>query len=112
MEKEKLTKSKNKKLIGFKTMFLCELGDDKYDTLEKELIKEKLEIEYLNDIIYVSYLDELNACGQYEGNIETTGNTIKLNVELISDKVCTSTSIERITFLIDNPDGKRKMIKK
>ena len=93
-------------------MFLSELGDDKYDNLEKELNKEKVEIEYLNDIIYVSYLEELNACGQYNGNIETIEDTIKLRVELISDEVCGSTSIERITFLIDNPDGKMKIIKK
>jgi hypothetical protein len=111
-DKEQLTQTKNKKLIGFKTMFLSELGDDKYDNLKEELNKEKIEIEYLNDIIYVSYLDELNACGQYDGNIETTGDTIKLSVELTSDEVCASTSIERITFFIDNPDGKMKMIKK
>ena len=45
-------------------MFLSELGDDKYDNFEEEFNKEKIEIKYLNDIIYVSYLEELNACGQ------------------------------------------------
>ena len=111
-DKEKLTETKNKKLIGFKSMFLSELGDDKYDKLEQEFSKEKIEIKYLNDIIYVSYLEELNACGQYDGNLEIIGDTIKLKVDLISDEICTSTSIERITFLIDNPDEKMKLIKK
>lgn len=60
----------------------------------------------------MSYLDELNACGLYNGNIEIKGDTIKLIVDLISDEVCASTSIERITFLIDNPNGKMKLIKK
>ncbi|HPK09480.1 MAG: hypothetical protein KDC16_03775 [Saprospiraceae bacterium] len=110
--KEQLTLTKNKKLIGFKTMFLSELGDDKYDNFKEELNKEKIEIKYLNDIIYVSYLEELNACGQYDGNMKTTGDTIKLYVKLTSDEVCTSTSIERIIFLIDNPDGNMKMIKR
>mgnify|MGYP006911565400 CR=1 FL=1 len=93
-------------------MFLSELGDDKYDNFKEELNKEKIEIKYLNDIIYVSYLEELNACGQYDGNMKTTGDTIKLYVKLTSDEVCTSTSIERIIFLIDNPDGNMKMIKR
>ncbi len=102
----------NKNLLGFKTQFLSELGDIKYEKLEKELNKNKIEIKYLNDIIYISYLDELNACGNYEGDIETIGDTIKLKVELVSDEVCTSTSIERITFLINNPTGKKRFIKK
>ena len=111
-EKKQITQIKNEKLIGFKTMFLSELGDDKYDKLEQELKKEKIEVKYLNDIIYVSYLDELNGCGRYDGNIETIGDTIKLKVNLVSDEVCASILIKRITFLIDNPDEKKKLIKK
>lgn len=107
-----LRETKNKKLIGFKTMYLSELGDDKYENLVKEYFKNKVEIKYINDIIYVSYLDELNACGLYDGNLEIKGDTIKLIVDLISDEVCASTSIERITFLIDNPNGEKKIIKK
>lgn len=102
----------NEKLLGFKTMFLSELGDDKYFELEQELENEKMEIRYLHDIIYIAYLDELNTCGQYDGNIDSAGDTINLKVDLVSDEVCTSTSIFRITFLIDNPDGKKKLIKK
>lgn len=105
-------KPEKKKLLGFKTMFLSELGDEKYFELEQVLENEKMETKYLNDIIYVSYLDELNTCGHYDGTIEFVGDTIKLKVDLISDEVCTSTSIHRITFLIDNPDGKKKLIKK
>lgn len=111
-DKKLLTETKNKKLIGFKTLFLAEHGDHKYEDLEKELNKKNVEIKYINDIIYVSYLDELNACGQYDGNIEINGDTIKLIVDLISDEVCASTSIEKITFLIDNPNGEKKIIKK
>ena len=112
MDQEQPAPAKNQKLLGFKTMFLSELGDDNYADLEEAVNQEKIDINYLNDIIYVSYLEELNACGEYDGNIETKGDTITLNVELISDEVCTSTAIERITFFIDNPDGKVKMIKK
>lgn len=105
-------KPENKKLLGFKTMFLSELGDEKYFELEQELENEKMETRYINDIIYISYLDELNTCGRYDGAIEFVGDTINLKVGLISDEVCTSTSIYRITFLIDNPEGTRKLIKK
>jgi len=112
MDQEQPAPAENQKLLGFKTMLLSELGDANYADLEEAVNQENIDINYLNDIIYVSYLEELNACGEYDGNIETKGDTITLNVELISDEVCTSTAIERITFFIDNTDGKVKMIKK
>ena len=99
-------------LIGFKDSFLAELGEEEYFKLEKKLNKQKLDIKYINDIIYVSFYEELNACGQYRGNLEYRGDTINLKIEQISDKVCTSTSIDRLTFLIDNPDQKKKIILK
>lgn len=108
--KRKEVEPKHKKLLGFKTSFISELGDEKYDQLEEKVYKNKKEIRYINDIIYVCYLDELNACGQYDGNIEINADTIKLKLNLISDEVCTSTSIDSVTFIIDNPDKKRKVI--
>jgi len=104
--------SDNKDLIAFKTKFLAEIGSDEYFKLERELKKEKIEVKYLNDIIYISYLEDLNACGKYDGNIEITGDSIKLKIKLISDEVCSSKSIDRITFIIDNPDEKKKHIVK
>lgn len=101
---------KNKKLLGFKISFIAEFGDEKYDQYETKVEKGKLEIKYINDIIYVSYLEELNACGKYDGNLEIKDDTIKLKVILISDEVCTSTSIDKLTFIIDNPDEKKKVI--
>ena len=111
-ENEKRYGLKHKKLLGFKTSILAELGEEKYFQLEKEVEKGKIETKYINDIIYVSFYEELNACWQYEGNIEVNNDTIKLNVILISDEVCTSTSIDKVTFLIDNPDMEKKVIMK
>jgi hypothetical protein len=104
------TEPKNKRLLAFKTSFIAELGDEKYDQLEKEGKIGKIETKYINDIIYVSYYEELNACGQYDGNIEIISDTIKLRLNLISDELCMSTSIEKLTFIIDNPGEKKKVI--
>ncbi len=101
---------KNKALLGFKSIFIAEGGDEKYDLYENKVGNDKIEIKYINDIIYVSYYETLNACGKYGGNIEIKSDTIKLKVNLISDEVCTSTSIDKLTFIIDNPDGKKKVI--
>jgi len=100
----------HKNLIGFKNTFLAEIGSDEYFKLEKKLKKKKLKIKYINDIIYVSYYAELNTCGKYRGNLECNGDTINLKIELISDELCTSTAIDRLTFIIDNPDEKKKII--
>jgi len=97
----------HKNLLGFKTLFLAESRGEENE-LEKKVKKGNLDIKYINDIIYISYYEELNACGQYDGNIELKNDTIKLKVNLISDEVCTSTSINKITFLIENPDMKKK----
>lgn len=103
---------KNKKLLGFKYSFLAELGDEKYDLLETKLGKSNIEIQYINDIIYVSYYERLNACAKYSGDIQIKADTIHLNVYPISDEVCTSTAIYKVTFLLDNPDTKKKVILK
>src|SRR5690606_39859499 len=111
-DKEKNNEPKHKKLLGFKITFLADLGEEKYFKLEKKVENGKIETKYINDIIYVSYYLELNACGKYDGNLEIKNDTIKLKVNLISDEVCTSTSIDKVTFLIDNPDEKKKVILK
>ncbi len=102
--------SKSNELLGFKTTFLAELGDEKYDDLEKKVKNKAIETKYLNDIIYVSYYEEVNACGQYSGVINTSNDTINLKLNLISDEVCTSLAIEKVTFIINNSDKKKKVI--
>lgn len=103
-------KKRNKNLLGFKISFIDELGAENYDFLKNKVDQDPIETKYINDIIYVSYYQELNACGKYDGNIEISNDTIKLQTILISNEVCTSLSIEKITFLIDNPDEKKKII--
>lgn len=93
---------RNKDLIGFKADFLAEDGDDKFDSLSLELEKKYTEIKYINDIIYVSFLIETDACGQYFGNILVSNDTINLTYDLCSDEVCTSLAIKKLTYLINN----------
>ena len=92
----------NKNLLFFKTSFLAEYGDEKYDEILKTKKLNKQEIKYLNDLIYVSYLTEENACDQIKGNITMKNDTIFLQPFSISEEVCTSTSLERFTFIINN----------
>ena len=101
-------KSKHENLIAFKQLHIAEFREEEYFKLEEKL--EQLEVKYLNDIIYITYLTEHNACGEYDGNIKITNDTIKLKVNLNSDIVCKSTSIVRITFIINNTFEKEKKI--
>lgn len=96
----------NKNLIYFKSKFLGELGNDDY---EKLLAKTKLKIktQYLDDVIFVTNYVESNACGQYSGNIEIKNDSILLVYKLVSDEVCTSTSVEKLTYIINNPKEKK-----
>lgn len=105
---DKIKRDKN--LIYFNSKFLAELGDEKYDELEKDL-KKGLEVKYLNDIIYISKIVGVNACGNYKGNIEIKEDSLILKHILVSDEVCTSNSIERITYIVKNPTEKQYKLK-
>lgn len=97
---------KNKKLLHFKSKFIAELGNDNYEkTLSKT--KSKINAKYLDDIIYVTKYIETNACGDYTGNVEVKKDSIYLIYKLVSDEVCTSSAIEKITYIIDNPTEKK-----
>ena len=66
---------RHKDLIHYKSPFLAELGDENYDKLSTKIKKDKINIDYFKDIIYVDYLTEVNACGNYFGNIEISNDT-------------------------------------
>lgn len=102
---EKKTET-NKNLIYFNSKFLAELGDDRYDELEKELNKD-FEVKYLNDIIYISKIIDANACGNYKGDFEIKGDSLILKYILTSNEVCSSLAISRVTYIIKNPTEKQ-----
>lgn len=102
----------HKDLIGFKTTTLAESDEELFDELEQKADEGKIRTTYINDIIYVTYYEILNACGNYEGNIEKNDNRITLKLHLISEEVCTSVNARRVTFIIDNPDMENKIITK
>lgn len=104
-KKEEKTIDQN--LVYFHSKFLAELGDEKYDNLESKLNK-KPKVKYLDDdLIYITGYVEANACGQYIGNLKYKNDSIILLYNLVSDEVCTSTSIEKATFIIKNPKSKK-----
>ncbi|QHT71259.1 hypothetical protein GXP67_33700 [Rhodocytophaga rosea] len=103
------SKPVHKDLLGFKADFRVESDDKRYDRLELKL--GKLQIRYIEDIIYVSTYAEVNACGDFQGNIQIKNDSIMLKYEYISDLACTSVAIEKLTYLIDNPGKSRRKIK-
>ena len=96
----------HKDLIFFKSAFLAEYGDDNYDKLLPKT-KKKISAKYVEDIIYVTNFIETNACGKYIGNIEVKNDSIYLSHILDSDEICTSTALEKVTYIINNPSQKK-----
>lgn len=96
----------DKNLFFFKSRFLVELGNDKY---EKYLAKTKLKInvQYIDGVIFATNYVEANACGRYAGNIRIENDKIYLIYKLVSDEVCSSTGVEKVTYIIDNPNEKK-----
>lgn len=102
--------SLHRDLLGSKDQFLSEMGDDNYDSLESELKKGRIDVRYINDIIYISNLRETNACGVYKCNIDINHDTLFLRYDMVSDVVCTSLAIKRLTYFVNNPKGRRYII--
>lgn len=96
----------DKNLIYFKSSFLGELGNDDD---EKLLAKTKLKInaQYIDDVIFVTNYIESNACGKYAGNIKIENDQIYLIFKLVSDEVCTSVGVDKVTYIINNPKEKK-----
>ena len=108
---QKVERKKNKKLIGFKSEWIGELGDDNYISVEPLAESKKTEVKQIDDILIVKSWQFTNTCGNYEENISISSDTITLELNLISDEVCTSMSIKKLTYLIDNPEKKKWIIK-
>ncbi|MGV3459702.1 MAG: hypothetical protein ACO1N9_04515 [Flavobacterium sp.] len=103
-QKEEIKKDEN--LLGFKATFLAELGDDKYDSL---LIKtsEKPVVKYVDDVIFITLYAEMNACEGYEGKVQVKNDSIVLGTKSLSDEVCTSNVIDKLSYIIDNTTKKK-----
>lgn len=99
---QKKLKTTNKRLLTFKSTYLAESDSDKFNSILKIKKLNKLEINYLNDIIYVSYITDENACSGSSGDIEIKNDTIALKTFSNSEEVCTSTILVRNTFIINN----------
>jgi hypothetical protein len=97
----------NKRLLTFKSTYLADSDDEKFDSILRKNKLNNLEIKYLNDIIYVSYITEVNACSGSNGNIEIKNDSIVLKTFSNSEEVCTSTSVVRNTFIINNYEEKK-----
>lgn len=106
--KEKLEKKSD--LIYFNSKFLSEMGDKNYDSLESYLNRD-FEVKYLNDVIYISKIMEVNTCGSYKGNVKFIEDSLILKYILTSKETCTSTSIDRVTYIVKNPKQEKFKLK-
>ncbi|HEX8428994.1 hypothetical protein [Hymenobacter sp.] len=98
---------RHSRLLGFKARFITEEIDDKVHRklgLYSKLRTKAVEVKRVNDILYISLPLIVNACGQYDGNVSISHDTIYLHYNLVSDEVCTSHRVDQLTYLVDNPD--------
>lgn len=100
---------RDQRLLYFRSSFKAELGDREYDKYYSRIAEPK--IKYLDDIIIVTKYIEANACDQSQGNIKVANNTIMLQYNSVSDEVCTSRAVEKLTYIIDNPTSKKYKFK-
>lgn len=110
-EQKSTPAKKNEKLIGFKSEWLGEVGSDQYKVAEPLAESKKIETKQIDDLLIIKTWKFLNTCGKYGEDISIYSDTIHLELDLISDEVCTSTSIRKLTYIVDNPDSKKWVIK-
>jgi|GEM_PF-2322441 len=101
---EQLPKHHN--LIYFNTTTVAELGDKKWFELLPKM-NDKIKVEYIDDIIFASQLIDVNACSGYAGDIEIKKDSIYLIHKVLPGDACTSTMIDKVTYIIKNPQMKR-----
>ena len=100
-------KQPNEKLLAFQSTFLTEEnGSDEYRKIEK-LLKSKIKVDYINDIIVASKIVETNSCGKYSGDLDIRQDTIVLVYKLSSNEICGSGALDRFTYIISNPENKK-----
>jgi hypothetical protein len=106
-EEDKVKQIKHhQRLLGFKSVFLAESGDTSWNKIVSGQ-RDSIEIKYINDIIYVTLLTEVNACATYDGNIKINNGTISLEYIQTNSIVCTSSALDKLTYIIDNPLKKK-----
>ena len=74
-QKEEVKKDKH--LLGFKTTFLAEFDDDKFDALRSK-IDDKPVVKYVDDVIFVTLHAQMNACDSYDGTVLIKNDSVIL----------------------------------
>ncbi|WP_442264547.1 hypothetical protein ACSIGC_09275 [Tenacibaculum sp. ZS6-P6] len=99
-------KKHNGNLIGFKSI---EIGEPeyKYNVGKYKFDFNKVQINYIDDIIIVKTIYKVNGCDKYDVRISKIKDTIKLRYEPISESSCKSLRVDELTYIIDNPKKKK-----
>lgn len=91
----------NSNLISYNSEYLGE--DEKY----YDQVSEKINPKYDNGKIYISEIIAVNACGDYEGDIEIVKDSIYLIQDNSSFTLCSSQQFVKVEYIINNPRGKK-----
>lgn len=78
----------------------------------KDLSPQIDTVKYQEDKIYISCLRLATGCGEYAPNVKFVGDTLKLDLHLLSDLVCTEQNAWRVTYSVENKSGKKYKVTK
>jgi len=101
---------KHKQLISFRSFTavsndnINDLPENELDDIRSESFKSKYDtVKYLNDTLYISYVECVNNCGTYQGDIEFHNDTLFVKVLDLSRIACISERIDRFIYKVYNP---------
>ncbi|UGS22015.1 hypothetical protein [Flavobacterium cyclinae] len=81
---------------------------DVNDEKESELYElDNLQVNYFEDVIYISGLINTNACDSFTGDFKIKDDELLLLFKNNSEEPCMSSSIFKIRVLIKNPSKKK-----
>jgi hypothetical protein len=92
---------------------ISELDEATYQKLHsKDFNSETDTIKLEKDKLSISYLAITNGCADYTGDIAFKSDTIFLKLINVGEVECTEESVDRVVFIIKNPDNiKYKIVK-
>jgi hypothetical protein len=89
------------------------LKKEQLDKISSSVLSPQIDtVKYLENKIYISCLRLATGCGEYAPNIKFVGDTIKLDMHLLNDVVCTEQNAWRVTYWIENKSGKKYKVQK
>jgi hypothetical protein len=97
----------HKNLIGVHVLYVGEPDNPETDEASAFAFDKISRVKYFEDYLTVTIWDVVNACGQYDRNIDIANDTIYLRTNLTSEEVCASQSLDKAIYFISNPQKEK-----